>query len=492
MEEYYDLIVVGAGISGIGAGVHLQRDCPDHSYLILEAREHIGGTWDLFRYPGIRSDSDMYTLGYNFKPWTKARSIADGASILEYLDETAKEYGIYERIRFGHRVEAASWDSATARWTLTVTHGAGQKAYRCSFLYMCSGYYDYEEGYTPVFPGRERFEGVIVHPQHWPQDLDYRGKRVVVIGSGATAVTLVPSMARDAGHVTMLQRSPTYVVSRPAEDRLANRLRRWLPSGLAYGIIRWRNILLQQLLFNRARKHPAKVRKWLLDMVRKHLGPGYDVETHFTPRYNPWEQRLCLVPDDDLFDAINSGKASVVTDRIESFTAHGIRLASGGELEADIIITATGLKLLFLAGMDITVDGKRVDFAKTFGYKGAMFSGVPNLASAFGYTNASWTLKADLTSEYVCRLLRYMRQNGVDIATPTPSDPAMKAEQWIDFSSGYFQRSLHIFPKQGAKLPWKLHQNYAKDIRLFRYAPVDDGEMVFGKRRAASRESLAA
>jgi len=492
MEEHYDVIVVGAGISGIGAGVHLQRECPDHSYVVLEGREHIGGTWDLFRYPGIRSDSDMYTLGYNFKPWTRARSIADGASILEYLDETAREHGVYDRIRFGHRVEAASWDSSTARWTLDVTHGTARRSFSCNFLYMCSGYYDYDEGYTPEFPGRERFTGRIVHPQHWPEGLDYRGKRVVVIGSGATAMTLVPSMARDAGHVVMLQRSPTYVISRPAEDRLANRLRRWLPSRLAYGIIRWRNILLQQLLFKRARKQPARVRKWLLDRVRARLGPDYDVETHFTPRYNPWEQRLCLVPDDDLFDAINSGKASVVTDRIETFTERGIRLASGRELEADIIVTATGLKLLFLAGMAITVDGRRVDFAQTFGYKGTMFSGVPNLASAFGYTNASWTLKADLTSEYVCRLLRHMRQHGLDMATPTPSDPAMKAEQWIDFSSGYFQRALHLFPKQGTKPPWKLYQNYARDIRLFRHAPIDDGEMVFSKRRSVSSEPLAA
>jgi cation diffusion facilitator CzcD-associated flavoprotein CzcO len=356
---------------------------------------------------------------------------------------------------------------------------------------MCCGYYRYDAGYTPEFPGRENFRGPIVHPQHWPQDLDYRGKRVVVIGSGATAMTLVPSMAADAAHVTMLQRSPSYVVSRPAEDRFANRLRGMLGERAAYWLVRWRNVLLQQYVFWRARAHPAGVRDWLLGQVRARLGPDYDVATHFTPRYNPWQQRLCLVPDDDLFHALNSGKASVVTDHIECFTETGIRLQSGRELEADIIVTATGLELLFLAGLQTTVDGRRIDYAETFGYKGVMFSGVPNLAAAFGYTNASWTLKADLGSEYVCRLLNHLRDTGTQIATPVPSDPQMATEDWIDFSSGYFQRALHTFPKQGTRVPWKLFQNYAKDVRLFRYAPLEDGELQFTRAGAAGTASAS-
>jgi cation diffusion facilitator CzcD-associated flavoprotein CzcO len=479
MTEHVDVIVVGAGISGIGAAVQLQKHCPDRRFLILEGRAQIGGTWDLFRYPGIRSDSDMYTLGFNFKPWTGAKAIADGPSILRYLDETAREYGVYPHIRFRHRVQAADWDSATARWSVRVDGPQGNVQMSCNFLYMCSGYYRYDAGYTPDFPGREHFRGPIVHPQHWPRDLDYRGKRVVVIGSGATAMTLVPSMAADAAHVTMLQRSPTYVISRPAEDRFANRLRGLLGERAAYWLVRWRNVLLQQYVFWRARTRPAGVRDWLLRQVRARLGPDYDVATHFTPRYNPWEQRLCLVPDDDLFRAINSGKASVVTDHIECFTAAGIRLQSGRELEADIIVTATGLELLFLAGLQTTVDGRRIDYSQTLGYKGVMFSGVPNLAAAFGYTNASWTLKADLGSEYVCRLLNHLRDTGTAIATPLPSDPQMATEDWIDFSSGYFRRALHTFPKQGTRVPWKLFQNYARDIRLFRYGPIDDGELRF-------------
>ncbi len=483
--EHFDVVVVGAGISGIGAGRHLQAHCPDRSYVILEGRASIGGTWDLFRYPGIRSDSDMYTLGYSFKPWTGAKAIADGPSILSYLHETATEYGLYPHIRFGHHVAAASWDSATARWTVEAVRAGETVRFTCSFLFMCSGYYDYAGGYTPDFKGVERFGGTIVHPQLWPQDLDYAGKRVVIIGSGATAVTLVPEMARSAAHVTMLQRSPTYVISRPGEDAFANRLRRWLPPMLAYGLVRWRNAGLQLLTFNLARKYPAFVKKKLLGLVRRQLDPGYDVATHFTPRYNPWEQRLCLVPDGDLFTAIRAGGASVVTDRIDTFTERGLLLESGRELEADIIVTATGLKLKFLSGLDTTVDGRRVDFATTFGYKGMMFSGVPNLAASFGYTNASWTLKVDLTCEYVCRLLNHMRATGTAIATPRLEDPEVTPERWIDFSSGYFERALHAFPRQGSKLPWKLYQNYAKDILLFRYRPVADGTMVFAKAGAS-------
>ncbi|MBX3027793.1 NAD(P)/FAD-dependent oxidoreductase [bacterium] len=481
MTEHFDVVVVGAGISGIGAGCHLRAQCPDRTFVILEGRADIGGTWDLFRYPGIRSDSDMYTLGYSFKPWTEAKAIADGPSILNYLRETAVEHGVMPHIRFGHHVDRADWDSTTARWTVEATHNGRTVRVTCNFLFMCSGYYDYAQGYTPDFAGREDFAGRIVHPQHWPADLDYAGKRVIVIGSGATAVTLVPAMAKTAGHVVMLQRSPTYVVSRPAEDGFANWLRRWLPPALAYAIVRWRNVLLQLWFFNFARSRPRLVKRKLLEQVREQLGADYDIATHFTPRYNPWDQRLCLVPDADLFAAIKDGRASVVTDHIERFTARGIRLQSGRELEADVIVTATGLNLQFLSDLEATVDGRRVEFPQTYGYKGMMYSGVPNLASSFGYTNASWTLKADLTCEYVCRLLNHMRATGTAIATPTLTDPDVAPEQWIDFSSGYFQRSLHKFPKQGSKLPWKLHQNYARDILLFRYGAIDDGTMRFTK-----------
>jgi monooxygenase len=480
-SEHYDVVVVGAGISGIGAGCHLQAHCPDRTYVILEGRERIGGTWDLFRYPGVRSDSDMYTLGYKFKPWTGAKAIADGPSILNYLHETATENGIYPHIRFGLLVQSAAWDSGTARWTVEATRAGEAVRYTCSFLYMCAGYYKYAEGYTPEFKGAERFKGRLVHPQHWPQDLDYAGKRVVIVGSGATAVTLVPEMAKTAGQVIMLQRSPSYVISLPSADKLANGLRRLLPSKLAYALVRWRNVIWQQWVFRFARARPERMKKKLLDMVRENLGPDYDVDTHFTPSYNPWEQRLCLVPDADLFAAIRSGNTSVVTDHIDTFTESGILLKSGKSLDADIIVTATGLNLLFAGGLDITVDGRKVDFSKTFGYKGAMLSGVPNFANSFGYTNASWTLKSDLIGEYVCRLLNHMKATGTAIATPVLDDPEVLPEPWIDFSSGYFQRGLPTFPKQGSKLPWKLHQNYARDIHLFRHAPIDDGTMVFSK-----------
>ena len=484
--EHFDVIVVGAGISGIGAAVHLQRRCPGRRVVILEGRANIGGTWDLFRYPGIRSDSDMYTLGFNFKPWNQARAIADGPSIMKYLDEAAREEGIYARIRFGHHVTAAAWDSGTARWLVAAQHDGSEVELSCNFLHMCSGYYDYEAGYTPEFFGRERFTGRIVHPQHWPADLDYRGKRVIVIGSGATAMTLIPAMARDAAQVTMLQRSPTYVISRPAEDKFANTLKRMLPPMLAYGIIRWRNTLFHQLLFGLARTWPGLVRRCLLAKVRAQLGPDFDVAKHFAPRYNPWEQRLCLVPDDDLFVAIKSGRATVVTDHIETFTENGIRLKSGKELTADIIVTATGLKLLFLAGMAVAVDGRKVDFSKTFGYKGMMFSDVPNLACVFGYTNSSWTLKADLESEYLCRLLNHMQASGNPIATPVLADADITPERWIDFSSGYFERALASFPKQGSKRPWKLYQNYLKDILLFEFASIEDGSLRFSKKGKAT------
>ena len=479
VQEQFDVIIVGAGISGIGACVHLQKHCPERRFLVVESRGQIGGTWDLFRYPGIRSDSDMYTLGYNFKPWTHAKSIADGPAILDYLAETVREHDLDRHIRFGHSVVSANWDSASARWTVDVDTADGRQQFICSFLYMCSGYYRYDHGYTPDFPGREEFPGPVVHPQHWPADLDYRGKQIVAIGSGATAVTLVPTLAQDAAGVTMLQRSPTWVVSRPSSDRLALRLRALLGERVAYTLVRWRNVLLQQLLFWYSRRFPQSMGRLLLKMVRALLPQGYDVDRHFTPRYRPWDQRLCLVPDADLFRAIRRGRATVVTDTIERFTANGILLSSGKELSADIIVTATGLELLFAAGIGIHVDGQPVDFSRTLGYKGTMFSGVPNFACAFGYTNASWTLKADLSSEYVCRMLNHMRDTGRPVAVPIPSDPAMQSERWVDFSSGYFERALSRFPSQGTRPPWKLYQNYARDVLLFRLGRLEDGEMRF-------------
>jgi len=479
--EHVDVLIVGAGLSGIGAGVHLQKRCPGRSYAILEGRDAIGGTWDLFRYPGIRSDSDMYTLGYSFKPWVEAKAIADGPSILNYVRETAREHGIDRKIRLGHSVKSAAWSSQDALWTVEAERGPAKEAvtFTCNFLFICGGYYKYARGYTPDFPGIGRFAGRVVHPQKWTEDIDYAGKRVVVIGSGATAVTLVPEMAKAAAHVTMLQRSPTYVVARPAEDTMANWLRRWLPPMLAYGITRWKRVLLQQYFFNLCRRRPDYAKSLLLGGVRAYLGPDYDVATHFTPRYRPWEQRMCLVPDADLFLAIRMQKASVVTGEIETFTEKGLKLKSGAELEADLVVTATGLDLEILAGIQLTVDGERVVPSKTFNYKGLMYSNVPNLASSFGYTNASWTLKCDLTCEYVCRLLNHMQRHGYRQCTPRNNDPALVEEPWVDFSSGYIQRTLHLFPKQGSKAPWKLRQNYARDIMTLRFGRIDDGVMAF-------------
>ncbi len=489
--EHFDVLVIGAGLSGIGAGYHLQTRAPRKTYAILEARDAIGGTWDLFRYPGVRSDSDMYTLGYAFRPWREAKAIADGPDILNYVRDTAGENGIDKHVRFRHRVVRASWSSAEALWTVEVTRGEDQTPVRftCGFLFGCSGYYDYAAGYTPEFPGLERYAGVLVHPQKWPADLGWTGKRVVVIGSGATAVTLVPAMARAAAHVTMLQRSPTYVVSRPAEDAFANRLRARLPAMLAYQIIRWRNVLFGMWFFNQARKKPVETREAIIAMVRGQLGPDYDVETHFTPRYNPWDQRLCLVPDADLFEAIRSGAVSVVTDQIETFTEAGLALRSGVELDADIIVTATGLRMQLMSGIDFDIDGQRVDLAKSMSYKGMMYSDVPNLASAFGYTNASWTLKCDLTCEYVCRLINFMDRRGCASATPRRTDPTVSEAPWLDFTSGYVQRALDQLPRQGSKRPWKLYQNYALDLLSLRFGGVDDGTMEFAARKT---ERLAA
>jgi monooxygenase len=484
MIDHFDVLIIGGGLSGIGAGYHLQTKCPSKSFVILEARDAIGGTWDLFRYPGIRSDSDMFTLGYSFKPWTEPKAIADGPRILNYVRETATENGIDSKIRFRHRVTRASWSTPDARWTVEAERATGEGSteavtFTCSFLFCCAGYYKYEEGYTPEFKGTADFAGQIIHPQKWPEHLDYAGKRVVVIGSGATAVTLVPEMARTAGHVTMLQRSPTYVVSRPAQDALANKLRRNLPARVAYHLIRWRNVLWGMYFFQLSRRKPAEVKRLILGGVRMALGPDYDIATHFTPRYNPWDQRLCLVPDGDLFDAIRENRASVVTSEIDTFTRDGIGLKDGSELAADIIVTATGLVLQVLGGMQVSVDGRDVDFANKLTYKGMMYADVPNLASAFGYTNASWTLKCDLTCEYVCRLINYMDRHNYRQCMPHNSDGSIEALPSLDFSSGYVQRAVAKMPKQGSKRPWRLYQNYALDIVTLRFGKVDDGVMQY-------------
>jgi len=488
-SEHVDVVVVGAGLSGIGAGYHLQTMSPDRSYVILEGRDSLGGTWDLFKYPGVRSDSDMHTLGFSFKPWTEAKSIADGPSILKYLKQTVSQFGIDKHIRYGQLVTKAQWSTDNAQWTVTSTNKAtgATNTYTCSFLFMCSGYYSYKKGHTPEFTGRERFKGTIVHPQEWPTDLDYAGKRVVVIGSGATAVTIVPSMADKAQHVTMLQRSPTYMVSRPDHDVLANRMRKVLPPKMAYNLTRFKNTWRQQLVYNKTRTDPNKVKQLLLGGIQLELGADYDIAKHFTPNYNPWDQRLCLVPNGDFFKAMREGKASVVTDHIASFTETGIQLASGEHLEADIIVTATGLELVTLGEMDFFVDGDQVDFAKTWTYKGFAYSDIPNLASTFGYINASWTLRSDLTAEYVCRLLNHMRKKGVVQCTPRlrEQDRNMKERPWIDgFSSGYMQRMMHRMPRQGDHEPWVNPQNYRRDKKMFKHSPIDDGVMQFTKQSA--------
>jgi len=483
-NEHVDVLVVGAGISGIGAGYHLNTMCPSRTYAILEGRADIGGTWDLFRYPGVRSDSDMHTLGFRFKPWTEAKAIADGPDILQYLHNTMNEFDIARHIRFGHLVKSAQWSSGTSQWTVHVERvGTGDVVtFTCGFLFMCSGYYRYSEGFTPEFPGRERFQGQIIHPQKWTSDISYAGKRVVVVGSGATAITLVPAMAKDAEHVTMLQRSPTYIAARPDVDAFANKLRKYLPAKIAYAITRLKNTKYQQLVYSRSRTHPDKVKEILLKGVRDQLGPEYDIEKDFTPSYNPWDQRLCLAPNGDLFQAMREGKASVVTSTIDTFDETGILLASGQHLDADVIVTATGLHLVTLGEVQFEVDGKPIDFADTWTYKGVAYSGVPNLASSFGYINASWTLRSDLTCEYVCRLLNHMAKTGTTQCTPQlrDEDLNMPERPWIDsFSAGYMSRVMHMFPRQGNHAPWVNPQNFARDKKMFRRAPLDDGAMQF-------------
>jgi len=482
--EHVDVLVVGAGLSGIGAACHLRQNCPQKRFAILEGRGALGGTWDLFRYPGVRSDSDMYTLGYSFRPWRDAKAIADGPAILNYIRQTAAEYGIDRNILYDHRVRRASWSSADAVWAVEAETGPEKRVVRftCDFLYLCTGYYDYESGYTPEWPGVERFGGSLVHPQKWPRNLDYAGKRVVVIGSGATAVTLVPAMAERAAHVTMLQRSPTYVVARPAEDKVANWLRRRLPDRAAYALARWKNVLFGMFFYSLSRTRPGLMKRMIAKGVRNQLGQHYDLR-HFTPRYDPWDQRMCLVPDADLFRAIRDGRASVVTDHVETFTETGLKLRSGGHLEADIVVTATGLVLKLMSGLQLVVDGAAVDLSKTLVYKGMMYSDVPNLASAFGYTNASWTLKCDLTAEYVCRLLNHMDRHGYDRCTPRRKDPTVKEEPVVSFTSGYVQRAIHGLPRQGSRKPWRLHQNYALDLLSLRRGAVEDGTLEFGRAR---------
>ena len=482
--ELFDVIIIGAGLSGVGAAVRLQRDCPDHSVVVLERREAIGGTWDLFRYPGIRSDSDMHTLGYDFKPWIAEKSIADGDSIRDYVNQTADQYGVREHIRFQHNLVAANWCSEQSQWHLSVETGPNSlRQYRCSVLLMCSGYYSYDQAYEPDFPGKSDFQGQWIQPQFWPQALDFKDKRVVVIGSGATAMTLVPNMARTAAQVTMLQRSPTYVISSPSVDRFANWLRDKLPKQFAYDLTRWRNTLWQQWMYQLSRVAPGVLKGMLLGKVRKEIGQFVDVDKHFTPRYNPWDQRLCLVPDDDLFTAIKSGKAQVVTDHIERITAAGIELQSGSSLEADIIVSATGLELVILGGAAFSVDGEEVDFAKEWSYKGMMCSNIPNMIQTFGYVNASWTLRADLIAGWVCRLLQHMTAHGYTSATPrcpAPLAQSMPKRLWIEgFPAGYMQRALPHFPKQGDREPWINPQNYRKDRKLFRDAPIEDGALIF-------------
>ena len=477
-HEHVDVLVVGAGLSGIGAACHLRIECPDRTFAVLESRDAIGGTWDLFRYPGIRSDSDMFTLGYSFRPWTDPKAIADGDAIRTYVQQTAAEYGVAGKVRFHHKVVRAEWSTQDAVWTVEAerTDTGETVTLTCSFLSVCSGYYRYDEGYTPHFDGTERFTGRVVHPQHWPDDLDYEGKRVVVIGSGATAVTLVPAMADRAAHVTMLQRSPSYVTALPARDPLADVARRRLPSRVVYPMVRWKNVLISIASFQLSRRRPALMKALLRKGAQRHLPAGYDVDTHFAPTYDPWDQRLCIVPDGDLFKAIRRGRASIVTDRIETFTEKGLRLASGEELEADVIVTATGLNLLAIGGMTLAVDGRQVELSETLAYKGMMLSGVPNFSLTLGYTNASWTLKADLVAHYVCRLLNHMDEHGFDVVEPVMPELVDhdELEPIVDLKSGYVLRSVGVLPKQGPAAPWRLFQNYIRDVRLMRRGPLDD------------------
>ena len=482
--EHRDIIIVGAGLTGIGAACHLSDKCPDRSYLVLESRQSSGGTWDLFRYPGIRSDSDMHTLGYSFKPWQSAKAIADGPSILRYVRETAAENAIDQHIRYGHCLLSASWCSQQSLWTLDIRQADSDNVVQmsCNFLYMCAGYYSYDKPHDPKFPGIDQFNGQVIHPQFWPDDLDYQDKQVVIVGSGATAMTLLPSMADKAKNITMLQRSPTYVISRPSVDWLANGLKRLLPVTWAYRLTRLKNTLYQEWLFKLARRSPQFIKALLLFNVRRRLGKSYDVDRHFTPDYNPWDQRLCLVPDGDLFDAINSGKAAIVTEQIKCFNQSGIELTSGQHLPADIVVSATGLELQVMGGVTFTVDGQAVDFSSQITYKGLMVSGVPNMVSIFGYINASWTLRADLAAEWVCRALNHMTSTQTSKVVPQVPDSLknMPTKDWIaDFPAGYLKRTMHLQPRQGNQEPWVNSQDFRKERALFKQPLATDDALHF-------------
>ena len=473
--QHVDVLIVGAGLSGIGAAAHLRRGCPGKSLLILEGREAIGGTWDLFRYPGIRSDSDMYTLGYKFKPWTSQKAIADGPAIRAYVCEAAAAHRLEGHIRFRHRVVAADWSSREALWRVTAQTAEGPAEFTCRFLVLAAGYYDYDEGFRPRWDGEDSFRGEIVHPQFWPEGLDYAGKRVAVIGSVATAVTLVPEMARTAAQVTMVQRSPSYIVARPSVDGIAEWLKRRLPAGAAYALTRWKNVLLSSFFYRLARRRPDKVAAKLIDLARGEVGERFE-EADFTPAYKPWDQRLCLVPDGDLFRALRDRKVTIVTGAIERFTPTGLRLATGQDVAADLVVAATGLKVVPLGKLALSVDGEATEPAEAMVYKGMMLSDVPNMIFVFGYTNASWTLKADLTSEYLVRLLKRMDANGAKVAM-AKRDPSVGEIPFLDFTSGYVKRALAVLPKQGARRPWRLYQNYWLDLLTLRFGKIEDGTL---------------
>ena len=488
-----DVVIVGAGISGISAACHLQQQCPEKTYTIIEARSSIGGTWDLFRYPGIRSDSDMHTFGFSFKPWTDPKALADGPSILSYLDETIDEFDVRKHIKFGVRVTFAAWDSTDSLWTVSTLSGSGEaKQIRCRILFMCSGYYNYDAGHTPEFEGLESFKGTLIHPQHWPEDLDYRNKKVAIIGSGATAVTIVPAMASDVEKITMIQRSPSYVLSIPGEDMFYNFLRKILPDTWAYKLARWRNIRFQRHIYNRARTKPQQMKDFLLAQARKTLNEKTDVDVHFTPNYDPWTQRLCFVPDSDLFHALNSGKAEVRTANISRISEAGVVLDDGSTVECDILVTATGLQLEVLGGVEFFHDGKAINFPEHFMYQGIMFSDVPNLIQTFGYINASWTLRADLNSQFVCDVLKKMDASDTKVVVPhlREFEKGMPGKDWVtDFNPGYFQRALHLFPRQGDHAPWHNTQNYLLDKKLLKHGPVDDGVLQFLDSAADSNDA---
>jgi monooxygenase len=481
--EHLDVLIVGAGISGVGAGCRLQEHCPDKTFAIVEARGSIGGTWDLFRFPGIRSDSDMFTLCYPFRPWSGAQAIVDGPSILAYVRDTAREYGIDQRIRFHHRVVTAAWSSADARWHVELerTDTGETVELTCGFLFTCTGYYRYDEGYTPAFVGIERFAGEIVHPQFWTEDIDHAGKRVVVIGSGATAVTMIPALAERAEHVTMLQRSPSYILSLPAVDPVAGLLNRILPTRVAYPFVRWKNVRMALAIYGFSRRRPTAMKRLIRRLLERQLPPGYDIDTHFTPRYKPWDQRMCIVPDNDLFGAITAGRVSVVTDRIKTFTSTGLALESGAELDADLVVTATGLKMVPFGGIHLSVDGSDVELSQALAYRGMQLSGVPNMAFAFGYTNQSWTLGADLTSERVCKLLNHMDRYGYTVCTPRNRDPAITGVPFADLTSGYIMRAISEFPRQGSQDPWRREQHYVRNVRSMRRAPTDDPALEYSR-----------